>query len=152
HVSPHAPWEQTSPMAHVWPHIPQFAMSICVSTHSLPQRELPPLHWIRQDPSEQTSPGWHAAPQAPQFAGSLLTSMHAPPHFVWPGVHWVPVGSPPPPQLAASIAAMSAHRASQTGCFVRNRFIPPRTAMVPREAFLHNDKTDDHRGIHTEAT
>jgi hypothetical protein len=37
----HAPAAQTSPLAHACPHPPQFAASVCVVTHALPQRVHP---------------------------------------------------------------------------------------------------------------
>jgi hypothetical protein len=89
HWRPHAPCEQTSPIAQALPHAPQLAGSSCVSTQTLPHFSAPPLQERPHDPCEHTCSAGQAVPQAPQFVGSSCVSTHLSPHLVVPPLHCV---------------------------------------------------------------
>jgi hypothetical protein len=64
-VEPHCvekqlPSAQVVPAAQAWPHMPQFALSVCVSTQAVPQVERPGLH--AHAPAAQLWPGGQITP------------------------------------------------------------------------------------------
>jgi hypothetical protein len=73
---------------HAAPHAPQFALSVCVSTHENPPFVVHALasgaHKETQLPFEHTLAGSHALPHAPQFCGSVSVLVHAPLHETCP--------------------------------------------------------------------
>jgi hypothetical protein len=84
----HTPPPQIWLAPQAFPHAPQLAALIEVSTQVLPQTV--PLQAAWQAPLEQYWPCGQALPHAPQFAGSLLVTTQAFPHLVLP-----------PPQISA---------------------------------------------------
>jgi hypothetical protein len=66
------------PPAQAVPQLPQFALSLLVSTHAPVQLVRPVAHVVAHVPPLQTCPAAHAFPQPPQFAGSLAGSLHLP--------------------------------------------------------------------------
>jgi hypothetical protein len=84
---------------HVLPHVPQFALSVCVLAQygappSPPHFVWFPPHVVPHAPALQTSPTPHVLPHAPQFVGSFFESTQVIPHWVVP-----------PPQLVAHAPA-----------------------------------------------
>lgn len=83
------PSTQPRPPPHLAPHLPQFLLSLWVSTQTLPQSELPEGHAVPHCPSEQV--GVPPEPSglvqtllhAPQFFRSLRGSMHAAPQAMY---------------------------------------------------------------------
>jgi hypothetical protein len=53
HESAHAPIEQTLPVGHTRPHMPQLALSVCVETHVPAHTVWPIGHEKRHAPSAQ---------------------------------------------------------------------------------------------------
>ncbi len=70
------------------PHAPQFALSVCVSTHEKPPFVVHAVadgeHKEMQLPFEHTLVGSHALPHEPQFCGSVSVLVHAPLHETCP--------------------------------------------------------------------
>ena len=60
---------------HVVPHVPQFALSVCVFTHTLPQAVVP---LAQQTPFEHTCPVPHAFPQTPQWLAVVCVLIQLP--------------------------------------------------------------------------
>jgi hypothetical protein len=58
------PAEQLCPVAHAWPHAPQFAVSLLVFTQAAPQNVCPLGHW--QLPATHERPPSQALLHAPQ--------------------------------------------------------------------------------------
>jgi hypothetical protein len=83
----HPAWQfpatQVSLEAHECPHVPQFARSLEVSTHALPQRICPLAHvdGTHVAPSHISVPP-HARPHIPQFADDVVVSTHDPPQSI----------------------------------------------------------------------
>ena len=77
-----APAVQTCPAAHAWPHEPQWAALVCVSTHA-PGHTVCPLAQRTQAPETQARPEAQGAPQAPQFAASEASSDSHPLPAAW---------------------------------------------------------------------
>jgi hypothetical protein len=74
HVSEHVPPPQTVPATQAVPHLPQFALSVLVSTQA-------PLQSVEPAPQEKphvlllhTSPVGHLLPQEPQLSESDVVS------------------------------------------------------------------------------
>jgi hypothetical protein len=61
-------------VAHAWPHVPQFAASVAVTTHA-PLQSVRPLGHAHAPPVHDAVAG-HAAHVGPQCASSMVT--HAP--------------------------------------------------------------------------
>jgi hypothetical protein len=91
----HAPAAAHVPLKHAMlgaqtvPHMPQFASSFWMSTHSVPHLVKPAPHVLPQTPFEQTSPVAQAFPHMPQLLGSSFVSTQTPLHFVVPPPHCV---------------------------------------------------------------
>ena len=75
-LTPHVVWqlppEQTRFLPQTWPHVPQFALSLCVVAQygappSAPQSVWPPPHAAVQTPFTQFCCAPHATPQPLQF-------------------------------------------------------------------------------------
>jgi hypothetical protein len=88
-VAPHTPALQVSPAAHGLAHPPQWAPSVMVSTHAVPQSVRPGAQV--QSEAMQTSGATQAIPHPPQCMLLLRVSMQLPPHSM----------SPAPPQTPA---------------------------------------------------
>jgi hypothetical protein len=75
-----------APLGHWFPHCPQFAGSVAVSTHF----PLQIVFGIAQMhcPELQTSPTGHLVPHLPQFDTSVNGLVQRPPHTVVPNGHW----------------------------------------------------------------
>jgi len=72
------------------PQVPQFALSVCVSTHAPPHDLVPVGHDVAvvHAPPMHSRPPVQFVPHAPQLFGSVLRSTHPPPkppHAVVPG-------------------------------------------------------------------
>ena len=78
----HAPWLQTSPAGHVFPHAPQFDGSDVVSTQTPPHATRPDGH--AQVPFAHRNPGPQLRPHPPQLRASVASTTHPPPHAVVP--------------------------------------------------------------------
>ncbi len=110
----HVPDEQVRPGAHTWPHEPQLAGSVAVSTQALPQT-VPPLAHPHL-PDAQVWGLKQELPHMPQLAGSVCSLTHDEPqsssplaHAQWPLLHVVPLGQtvPQPPQLPRSVLVLT---------------------------------------------
>src|SRR5262249_22526178 len=77
------PPAQPSPAPQVWPQVPQFLLSVVLSTQLLPQIERPGRQVALHRPPEQARLPVHVMPQPPQFRGSLTVAMQAPWHEDW---------------------------------------------------------------------
>jgi hypothetical protein len=81
------PAVQVDPDGQAWPHEPQFAKLVLVSTQVPLQFVCPagqlPAHW----PPEQTRPAAHAWPQVPQLALSVCTLVQMPLQLTRPAWH-----------------------------------------------------------------
>jgi hypothetical protein len=53
-TKPHLPLEQTWPLGHALPHVPQFAASVVVLTQAVPHSVVPPAQFTPHLPLEQT--------------------------------------------------------------------------------------------------
>ena len=123
-VTPHTPFEQSSPVLHTLAQAPQFAGSTSSSTQDEPHAVVPPAHVSEQPPREQKGmPDGHTFPHFPQFAGSVCTlvqlplqrlvpppqsGLQLPVEHTSPGAHvW-----PHAPQLSTSVA-VSTHAPPQ---------------------------------------
>jgi hypothetical protein len=80
----HLPVTHASSVLHAVPHVPQFWLSVCVSTH---EKLVPDVHTVAvgaqsvtQFPFEQTLAESHVFPHEPQFCGSESTFVHLPSH------------------------------------------------------------------------
>jgi hypothetical protein len=71
----HSPFKQVVPLEQSASQPPQFTLSVCRSTHALPQRFCPAGHGA-QTPPEQPNPAGHALPQPPQLSTSSCVSTH----------------------------------------------------------------------------
>jgi len=91
---PHCPPEHAAdPLAgtgQAWPHVPQFAAFVAVSTQLPEQGTRPPLHVAAHAPPEHASPLAQAVAHFPQFAGSTDVSAHASLHCARPELHAKP--------------------------------------------------------------
>jgi hypothetical protein len=76
---PHVPAEQTCPVAHVLPHVPQLVLLVPVSTQLEPQTIWPVGHVELHALITHICPVGHVVPHAPQFAGSVVVSVHVAP-------------------------------------------------------------------------
>jgi len=85
----------------MWPHEPQFAESVPVSTQLDPHMLVGERHV--QVPPLQSAPMGHAWPHEPQFAGFVVVSMHTPVHDIVD-----------PMQLARHMPALHTSPAAQT--------------------------------------
>ncbi len=103
----------------MWPHAPQSAAAVEVSTHAV-LHSMPPAVQVHT-PARQLCPVPHACPHDPQFAASASESTHRPLQSVVPGeqahtpaAHARPVVHAVPqfPQFAGS-PAVSTHRPPQ---------------------------------------
>ena len=82
-----APPTQFWSAAHMVPHVPQFELSVWVSTHVPPQFVCPAGQV--QAPLWHVEPPVHAVPQVPQLLLSVWVSTQEPLQSVWPA------GQPP---------------------------------------------------------
>jgi hypothetical protein len=77
---PHTPLEHTLPVAHMFPHEPQFWLSVSVVAQYVPpsstQSVCPRPHDETQLPATHCEPGPQAAPHLPQLLGSIEVSTH----------------------------------------------------------------------------
>jgi hypothetical protein len=114
HVTSQFPPEQASPGGHALPHVPQFALSVCVFEQYVPAsvvHDVSSPHDTPQLPPLQTRPAPHTFPHAPQLLLSVCSLTQDEPHEVrpdpqycehmpelqtWPGLHCFPQ----PPQLS----------------------------------------------------
>jgi hypothetical protein len=71
HESTHMPIEHTWPAAQAFPHMPQWARSVCTSRHEPEQFESPDAHDSTHMPIEHTCPSAQAFPHAPQLVRSF---------------------------------------------------------------------------------
>ena len=78
-AQPQRPLRHVAPPVHAMPQPPQFAASVVMFTHALPQRSRPGVQYDWHDPAEHTWPAAHALPQRPQWSRRELVSTHAPP-------------------------------------------------------------------------
>ena len=78
----HVPAEQVLPLEHWFPHIPQLAVSVWVSTQLLLHGTRPVGH--AQAPRLQVCPVPHTTLQPPQFLASFSVEVHWSLHSVWP--------------------------------------------------------------------
>jgi hypothetical protein len=72
---------------HDRPQPPQFALSLLVSTHEVPQVVFGGGQVVVHAPEEQSFGDAQGTPQPPQLAGSVLVSTHFPAQSVLPPVH-----------------------------------------------------------------
>ena len=79
---PHLPCEQTWPEGQGILQPPQFAGSLSVSTHLLPQSFEPPRQSTPHLPAEHTCPVGQGIPQPPQLAGSFDVSTQLEPQTI----------------------------------------------------------------------
>lgn len=91
HMATQVPDWQSKPLPHAFPHEPQLAGSLDVSTHApFAHWVSGALHWHR--PPAHCSRPVHARPHAPQFALFVCGSTHWPLQLVRPPVqparHW----------------------------------------------------------------
>jgi hypothetical protein len=88
---------QVAPAVHAFPHAPQLAGSVWVSTHAELQLVSVPGQAAVQSPLLHTWLAPHAMPHAPQFLGSFNVAAQVPPQFtsVKGQVHW-PLVQPRP--------------------------------------------------------
>jgi hypothetical protein len=100
------------PLAHRFPHAPQFELSICSSTHAVPHGDSPAVHVSLHAPPVQSCAPMHWLPQLPQSFGFDDRSTQTPPHDIWPAgqahapplqVAPAPHALPQAPQLASSL-------------------------------------------------
>jgi len=82
-VSWQTPPVHTRPRAHTWPHIPQFALSVSVSTQRPLHKAEPLGQLVWQVPATQTLPTAQASPQPPQLARSESVETQKPEQIVW---------------------------------------------------------------------
>jgi hypothetical protein len=75
---------QVVPLAQRFPQAPQFELSVCSSTHAVPQAERPPVQVSVHLPAVQSCAPTHSVPQVPQLFGSIERSTHTPPQDVCP--------------------------------------------------------------------
>jgi len=73
----------TSLVAHAWPQVPQFALSVAVTVHVPPPQAILPTGHTGWHVEPTQSPE-HTFPQAPQFNGLAVVSVHPPSHAVSP--------------------------------------------------------------------
>src|ERR1700722_4855326 len=100
---PHIPPEHTRPPAHVFPHIPQFALSVWGSVHLLSQVVSPRAQPIVHTPAEHVVLPVQELAHFPQFASSVSVSTQEPEHSMDPAaVQPPPLSPPPPPPLSTS--------------------------------------------------
>jgi hypothetical protein len=98
----HAPFVQVEPPPQMFPHLPQFPLSVASVTQAPLQFTCGALQELAQTPPLQTAVppaggGGQAFPQAPQLARLASVLMHCPPHIAWPVgqehapmTHWAP--------------------------------------------------------------
>lgn len=120
HVSPHLPPLQTLPDGQVAPHVPQFALSVCVfAQYAAPPS---PLHVVSEPhvsahvPPAHTRPDAHAVPQLPQLALSVSTFVQSVPHIFSGAAQ---------PELASTGAASRAASVPESAVFSD---VPPHAA------------------------
>lgn len=77
-----APALHSSPTSQIVPQVPQFAVSVCVSTQVPSHSVSPGQGSTIQVATMHSSPTSQIAPQEPQFALSVCVSTQAPPHSV----------------------------------------------------------------------
>ena len=86
-----------APDVHDVPHMPQFSLSVFMSTHAPAHSVLPIGHWIAHVPFAHVhvpppmiAPASlpQTLPHLPQFALSVFASTHTAPHFVDVAEHW----------------------------------------------------------------
>jgi hypothetical protein len=84
-----APPTHVPPMQ-LWPHAPQFALSVPLMFVHAPPQVTSPLGHTQFEPEhdEPARCAEHASPQAPQLFGSDDVLTHVPPHAVSPAGHW----------------------------------------------------------------
>jgi len=79
---------------HTLPHLPQFALSVSVSTHAPEQRLKPVLHVVPQllftHVAEPLVTPAQTLPHVPQLFTSLFVSTHASEQRMKGSVHWKP--------------------------------------------------------------
>lgn len=115
-----APEAFGSDVVHVFPQLPQFALSTCSLTHALPQALRPMLHAIPQAIPLQVAVPLAGAGQGesqlpPQLASDKLLSQKSPQACVpggqthAPPVHWAPLGhgAPQLPQFWGSVCSLT---------------------------------------------
>jgi hypothetical protein len=73
----HAPEMQSSPIAHAFPHAPQFMLLPLVSTQVVPHNVVPGVQ--AHLPAMHACPSLQRVPQSPQLLKLLVTSVHVPP-------------------------------------------------------------------------
>src|SRR5262245_39130172 len=72
-------------LRHARPPMPQFMLSVCMLTETLPQKVCPMGHW--QTPVTHVRPPVQVVVQLPQCALSVCVFTHEPLHSVSPPVH-----------------------------------------------------------------
>jgi hypothetical protein len=140
----HVPAVQISVDAHAWPHIPQFALSVCASTQLVPHAIRPVGHTMPHVPAMHACPTMHARPQMPQLALSLCVSTQFPAQRVSPPVHG---GNAQVPDWHVSPAAQACPHVPQfTASDVRlthaapQRVSPPPHGVATHEPRVHISK------------
>jgi hypothetical protein len=132
HEDAQAPAWQAWPDAQAFPHVPQFAGSVCVSLQAVPQIVCP----VGQPhaPAVQVWPAWQAFPQAPQFATSVWVNAHTGPHVLPPTELqlWQVPAPPSPAPRQVSVPVQSLWRLQGAGA-VWYRKQPP-SQRVPASA------------------
>ena len=96
----HEPSTQVVPSEQAWPHDPQLAGSVLVSTQSAPHAVVPGAAHEHLPPAQVCS-AEHAVPQLPQWVRSVWVSTQAVPQLVRPTAH---AASQVPPMQASPVA------------------------------------------------
>jgi hypothetical protein len=110
---------QTSFDLHALPHVPQFALSVCVFAHLPVHVTCGAAQSEVHAPLVQISAAPHAFPQAPQFAVSVCVFVHAWPHVVSGAGQLPTIGSSPVQAMIVTAAAVHANAAHPTQFAVR---------------------------------
>jgi hypothetical protein len=84
HDVEHAPFEQTSPLGHVVPHAPQFALSVASVAQAPLQTVCDAEHVPTHAPFKQASACAHFVPHDPQLSCADVVSTQSPEHVFWP--------------------------------------------------------------------
>ncbi len=79
----HTPAWHVSPPLHTCPQLPQFALSVCLFVHAVPQKSGAAVvgHW--QVPPLHCCDDGQAVAHDPQWVESVITLVHVPVQFVW---------------------------------------------------------------------
>lgn len=88
------------------PQLPQFALSVIVSAHVMPQRICPVGHIIgAHTPPVHVSVAMHARPHMPQFIALVSVSTQPMPQSVWPVGHIIAVRHAPITHVSVAMQA-----------------------------------------------